>query len=154
MPARTRLRLGSGYAQDGRCPKTSCFFIMSRSRPDIWPIIRMHHGMKHTGTPMSGTTGRLPFRAVPARTSMTHGEEPPVLMAIYVPFEKVLENDHQVEYIFGLTEMNRRLVIDKGSLEATPMDGKADHSYAAAVMKILRFRRSEMRFPASGAYAA
>ena len=59
-----------------------------------------------------------------------------------------------VEYIFGFPEMNRLLVIDKTSLTGTPADGTADQDYVAVLMKILRFRRGEMRFPPSGAFAA
>ena len=75
-------------------------------------------------------------------------------MASYLPFRMTHEDERQVEYTFGFPEMNRRLVIDKTSLAGTPVDGTADQDYAAVLVKILRFRRGEMRFPASGAYAA
>ena len=75
-------------------------------------------------------------------------------MAKYLPFRRIREDEHQVEYTFGFPEMNRRLVIDKSSLAGTPLDGTADQDYAAVLVKILRFRRGEMKFPASGAFAA
>lgn len=75
-------------------------------------------------------------------------------MAILIDFRKVREDKQEVEYTFGWPEMDRRLVIEKESGEGRPLDGTADRNYAAVFVKILRFHRSEARWPERGSYAA
>ncbi|MBM0239328.1 hypothetical protein JNW88_23250 [Micromonospora sp. ATA32] len=75
-------------------------------------------------------------------------------MAILLDFEKVREDRQKVEYIFGYPAMDRRLVIQKATGQGRPMDGQEDGNYAAVFVKILRFHRSEARWPLKGSYAA
>jgi hypothetical protein len=75
-------------------------------------------------------------------------------MAILVDFQKTDEDEKRVEYRFGHLEMDRLLVIEKSSLEGSPADGTVDHTYAAALTKILRLYRERQAWPAGGTYAA
>ena len=75
-------------------------------------------------------------------------------MAILLDFKKTHEDERQVEYIFGHQEMDRRLVIDKESMQGQPIEGTADRDYAAVLMKILRYHRERTGWPAGGTYAA
>lgn len=76
-------------------------------------------------------------------------------MAILVEFELLREDDREVEYAFGHPpDLDRRLVIEKVTGEATPTDGRRDMAFGAAFRKIIRFHHSEQRWPAKGAYAA
>jgi hypothetical protein len=76
-------------------------------------------------------------------------------MAILVDFQKVREDNREVEYRFGLvTGMDRRLVIQKESQEGAPLDGARDPAFAGAYVKILRSYRSLGTWPERGAYAA
>jgi hypothetical protein len=59
-----------------------------------------------------------------------------------------------VEYIFGFPEMDRRLVIEKGSQRGRPLDGNEDHRYWAVLSKVVRRFRSEATWPERGVYAA
>ena len=76
-------------------------------------------------------------------------------MAILVDFAQVREDDTQVEYAFGLDgRMDRRLVVDKATEQATPRDGGRDISFSGALRKILEGRRRLGRWPQQGTYAA
>lgn len=75
-------------------------------------------------------------------------------MAILVDFEKVREDQREVEYIFGYPEMDRRLVIEKGSQTGTSLDGNEDHRYWAVLNKVVRLFRSQATWPERGVYAA
>jgi hypothetical protein len=75
-------------------------------------------------------------------------------MAILVHFQKTREDENQVEYRFGHPEMDRVLVIEKASLEGSPVDETVDRTYAAAFTKILRLRRERETWPPGGTYAA
>ena len=76
-------------------------------------------------------------------------------MAILLDFEKIREDERQVEYIFGYPEMDRRLVIEKGSLQGSPVEPTtSDKAYAAVLWKILRLRQERNGWPESGMYAA
>lgn len=75
-------------------------------------------------------------------------------MAILLDFELVREDRQEVEYTFGYPTMDRRLVIRKDTGQGRPIDGREDGNYAAVFVKILRFHRSEARWPRKGSYAA
>jgi len=76
-------------------------------------------------------------------------------MAILVDFEKVRENSLEVEYAFGMGEwMDRRLLIDKQSQQASPADGNRDKSFSVAYGKILQGRQRLGQWPTRGAYQA
>lgn len=75
-------------------------------------------------------------------------------MAILIYFEMTREDETEVEYIFGYPEKDRRLVIDKESQQAQPLDGNRDSKFGAVHWKILRGHRDLERWPTSGAYAA
>ncbi|MFD0747613.1 hypothetical protein ACFQ1L_41810 [Phytohabitans flavus] len=75
-------------------------------------------------------------------------------MAILLDFEKVREDQREVEYTFGYPEMDRRLVIEKASQRGTSLDGNEDHNYWAIVNKVTRLFRSEASWPERGVYAA
>ncbi len=75
-------------------------------------------------------------------------------MAKYLPFRKIHEDERRVGYTFGYPEMNRRLVIDKVSLEGRPVQGMADSDHGAVLRKILQGQRALGRWPEAGAYAA
>jgi hypothetical protein len=75
-------------------------------------------------------------------------------MAILLNFRKTREDERRVEYLFGSREMDRRLVIDKVSLEGSPAEGTADRDYAAVLAKILRLQRERASWPEGGVYAA
>lgn len=76
-------------------------------------------------------------------------------MAILLDFKKVREDQLEVEYIFGdAGNLERRLVVEKESQEARPLDGNRDKDYTKILMKILRFYESKERWPESGSYSA
>ena len=75
-------------------------------------------------------------------------------MAILVDYQKVREDENQVEYRFGAPEMNRRLVIDKGDRRGSPADGTADRKFEVVLGKILRQHRDTETWPEGGTYAA
>lgn len=77
-------------------------------------------------------------------------------MAILLYFRKIDEDERQVEYAFGrdFTVLDRRLVVEKASEHGEPSDGNRDHAFAAVYGKILRYHRTEARWPAGGEYAA
>jgi hypothetical protein len=77
-----------------------------------------------------------------------------VAVAVLVDFQKVRDDDQEVEYIFGYPEMDRHLVIDKQTLKGRSPDGPEDRSYAAVFVKIIRYHRSAERWPEKGSYAA
>lgn|SRR6059058_5612849 len=49
---------------------------------------------------------------------------------------------------------DRRLVIEKTSQQGSPTDGARDQKFTAVYVKIVRFFRTEARWPESGTYAA
>ena len=75
-------------------------------------------------------------------------------MAILLYFRKAREDTHEVEYLYGYPEMDRRMVINKDSLVGTPTDGIRDNSYVAVLTKITRIRSSQDHWPETGSYAA
>lgn len=76
-------------------------------------------------------------------------------MAILLDFRRVREDKQAIEYIFGQPMvMDRRLVIEKDSQDARPLDGNRNSDFAKVYMKILRFYQSKDRWPESGSYAA
>ncbi|HEU4426193.1 MAG TPA: hypothetical protein VFR67_26950 [Pilimelia sp.] len=75
-------------------------------------------------------------------------------MAILVDFEKVREDQREVEYAFGFPTMDRRLVIEKDSRQGKPLDGQENLPYAKAYATIVRTHRSEGTWPEKGGYAA
>jgi hypothetical protein len=75
-------------------------------------------------------------------------------MAILLDFEKVREDSREVEHRFGHPTTCRHLVIDKASQEGRPVDGTANHSHMAVVVKILRLWRERTTWPEWGTYAA
>ena len=75
-------------------------------------------------------------------------------MAILLDFEMVREDPEEIEYSFGYPTKDRRLVIDKVSREARPLDRNEDHDFWAVRWKILREHRETAAWPEKGAYAA
>lgn len=75
-------------------------------------------------------------------------------MAILVYFEKIREDNQEVEYLFGYPEKDRRLVIDKESQEGRSLDGKQDLYYRKAFVKIVMAHREIASWPKMGSYAA
>jgi hypothetical protein len=74
-------------------------------------------------------------------------------MAILLYFEKVREDEAEVEYAFGYPEKNRNMVVEKNSEQARPLDNRQDHSYTAILVAIMRDRDGET-WPQSGVFAA
>ncbi|MGH3681957.1 MAG: hypothetical protein ACRDT2_17110 [Natronosporangium sp.] len=76
-------------------------------------------------------------------------------MAILLDFRKVREDQQVVEYIFGDSgNLERRLVVEKESQQARPLDGKADKDYTKIYLKILQFYQREASWPETGSYSA
>jgi hypothetical protein len=75
-------------------------------------------------------------------------------MAILIDFEKVSDDEREVEYRFGYPTMDRRLVIDKETGDGRPLDGLANHGFAAVYVKLTRMFRESGDWPSKGMYAA
>ncbi len=76
-------------------------------------------------------------------------------MAVLIDFQKVREDQREVEYMFGLAEnMDRRLVIQKETQQGQPLDGDRNSAFGAVLVKILRYYRTKATWPERGVYAA
>lgn len=76
-------------------------------------------------------------------------------MAILLDFEKVREDDQEVEYAFGYPEkLDRRLVIEKESQEGRLMVGPEDQTFSRVYWKILKGLEKLGHWPSKGSYAA
>ncbi|WP_213454332.1 hypothetical protein [Rhizomonospora bruguierae] len=76
-------------------------------------------------------------------------------MAMLVDFIKVWEDPGRVEYAFGLSSrMDRRLVIDKSTRRATPMDGEINDPFRMAYYVILNRQEVGGYWPTEGAAAS
>lgn len=76
-------------------------------------------------------------------------------MAVLIDFQKVREDQREVEYMFGFAEnMDRRLVIQKETQEGQPLDGDRNWAFGAVLVKIVRYHRTKATWPERGVYAA
>jgi hypothetical protein len=75
-------------------------------------------------------------------------------MAILVHFQKVREDELEVEYTFGYPTMDRRLIIHKATVRGRPLDGEEDIHYRSAVMGIFKRQHAETTWPDGGVWAS
>jgi hypothetical protein len=75
-------------------------------------------------------------------------------MAVLLDFCKIREDDREIQYCFGYPQLTRSLAIIKDAAQGRPLDGNPDRDYLAVLVKILRIRRSDARWPERGSYMA
>jgi hypothetical protein len=71
-------------------------------------------------------------------------------MAILQRFRKAEETDHEVHYLFGDPELDRRLTINKLDRTYRVADQREDYAFRAVARRILVREADEKTWPAGG----